>query len=144
VWISVVLAGVIIAIGIGLRRALFAVTHDQEFASASGLPVNVLNMVVAVLAAITITVAMRVVGVLLVSALMIVPVAIAQLLTHSFNRTMVIAMGIGAALTLLGISITLYVNLQPGALIVVLGVLAYAVVATVASVRRRRRARIMT
>ncbi|MGC4174931.1 metal ABC transporter permease [Demequina sp.] len=142
VWVSVILAGVIIAIGLGLRRALFAVTHDQEFASASGLPVNVLNMVVAVLAAITITVSMRVVGVLLVSALMIVPVAIAQLLTHSFNRTMLIAMGIGAALTLIGIAITLYVNLQPGALIVVIGVATYAIVATTAAARRKRRARI--
>ena len=138
VWVSVVLAGVIIAIGIGLRRALFAVTHDQEFASASGLPVNVLNMLVAILAAVTVTVAMRVVGVLLVSALMIVPVAIAQLLTHSFNRTMLLAMGIGAALTLAGIAITLYVNLQPGALIVVIGVAAYAVVATATAMRRRR------
>jgi len=143
VWVSVVLAGVIIAIGIGLRRALFAVTHDQEFASASGLPVNVLSMLVAVLAAITITVAMRVVGVLLVSALMIVPVAIAQLVTHSFNRTMLVAMAIGAVLTLTGIAITLYVDLQPGALIVVLGVATYAVVATAASVRRRQRARIV-
>lgn len=142
VWVSVILAGVIIAIGIGLRRALFAVTHDQEFASASGLPVNVLNMVVAVLAAVTITVSMRVVGVLLVSALMIVPVAIAQLMTHSFDRTMLIAMGIGAALTLIGIAITLYVNLQPGALIVVLGVLTYAAVASVVSLRRRRKARV--
>lgn len=142
VWVSVALAGVIIVIGIGLRRALFAVTHDQEFASASGLPVNVLNMVVAVLAAVTITVSMRVVGVLLVSALMIVPVAIAQLLTHSFNRTMLIAMGIGAVLTIVGIAITLYVNLQPGALIVVIGVVTYAVVATSTSLRRRQRARI--
>ena len=139
VWVSVVLAGVIIVIGVGLRRALFAVTHDQEFAKASGLPVNVLNMVVAVLAAVTITVAMRVVGVLLVSALMIVPVAIAQLLTHSFNRTMLIAMAIGAALTLVGIGITLYVDLQPGALIVVLGVATYAVVATGAAMRRKQR-----
>jgi len=138
VWVSVVLAGVIIVIGVGLRRALFAVTHDQEFAKASGLPVNVLNMVVAVLAAVTITVSMRVVGVLLVSALMIVPVAIAQLLTQSFNRTMLIAMALGAVLTLTGIVITLYVNLQPGALIVVLGVATYAVVATASAMRRKR------
>ncbi len=99
-------------------------------------------MVIAVLAAITITVAMRVVGVLLVSALMIVPVAIAQLLTHSFNRTMFLAMGFGAALTLVGIAITLYVDLQPGALIVVLGVASYAAVATTTSALRRRQSRI--
>lgn len=142
VWISVVLAMVIVVIGLGLRRALFAVTNDQEFAFASGLPVNVLNMLVAILSAVTITVAMRVVGVLLVSALMIVPVAIAQLVTHSFNRTMLIAMGIGVVLTLSGIAITLYFDLQPGALIVVIGVVAYVVVASVTSARRRRGAKI--
>jgi len=139
VWMSVVLGGFIVAIGLGLRRALFAVTHDPEFAQASGLPTKALNMLVAVLAAITITVAMRVVGVLLVSALMIVPVAVAQLLTHSFNRTMLIAMGLGAVLTLTGVGITLFVDLQPGALIVVLGIVVYVVVATVATLRRRAR-----
>ena len=129
VWMSVGLAVLILGVGLGLRTALFAVTHDQEFARSTGLPVQVLNMAVAILAAITITVAMRVVGVLLVSALMIVPVAIAQMLTRSFARTMHVAMGIGAVLTVAGIWITLFHDMQPGALIVVLGVLAYVLVA---------------
>ncbi|WNM28391.1 metal ABC transporter permease [Demequina capsici] len=140
VWLSVALAALILIVGLGLRSALFAVTHDQEFARSTGLPVEVLNMVVAVLAAITITVAMRVVGVLLVSALMIVPVAIAQLLTRSFSRTMHLAMGIGAVLTLTGIWITIFQNLQPGALIVVLGVVLYVIVAAATAVTRRARA----
>ncbi|WP_439645064.1 metal ABC transporter permease [Demequina soli] len=137
VWMSVGLAAAILLIGLGLRTALFAVTHDQEFARSTGLPVEALNMVVAVLAAVTITVAMRVVGVLLVSALMIVPVAIAQLLTRSFARTMHVAMGIGAVLTLTGIWITIFYDVQPGALIVTLGVLAYVAVAGVTSMARR-------
>ncbi|HZL81615.1 MAG TPA: metal ABC transporter permease [Demequina sp.] len=135
VWITAALAIVIMGVGLGLRGALFAVTHDQEFARSTGLPVEVLNMIVAVLAAVTITVAMRVVGVLLVSALMILPVAIAQRLTASFSRTMYVAMGIGAALTLTGIWITLTQNLQPGALIVVLGVGAYVLVTLVVAAR---------
>lgn len=140
VWVSVALAALILVVGLGLRSSLFAVTHDQEFARSTGLPVAVLNMVVAVLAAITITVAMRVVGVLLVSALMIVPVAIAQLLTRSFARTMHVAMGLGAVLTVTGIWITLFHNLQPGALIVVLGVALYVIVAAVTAARERVRA----
>jgi zinc transport system permease protein len=140
VWVSVALAALILIVGLGLRSSLFAVTHDQEFARSTGLPVAVLNMVVAVLAAITITVAMRVVGVLLVSALMIVPVAIAQLLTRSFARTTHVAMGLGAVLTVTGIWITLFHNLQPGALIVVLGVALYVIVAAVSSARERVRA----
>ncbi|WP_234989143.1 metal ABC transporter permease [Demequina sp. NBRC 110052] len=139
VWMSVGLAALILLIGVGLRSALFAVTHDQEFARSTGLPVEVLNMVVAILAAITITVAMRVVGVLLVSALMIVPVAIAQLLTRSFSRVMALAMGIGATLTLTGIWITVFYDMQPGALIVVLGVLAYVLVAGATAMSERIR-----
>lgn len=138
VWITAALAIAIVAIGLGFKSALFAVTHDQEFARSTGLPVGVLNLVVAVLAAVTITVAMRVVGVLLVSALMILPVAIAQHLTRSFSRTMYLAMGIGAVLTLAGVSITLTQNMQPGALIVVLGVVSYVATTAVTSVWRRR------
>lgn len=141
VWVTLALATVILGLGIGLRAALFAVTHDQESAYAMGLPVRVLNMVVAVLAAVTITVAMRVVGVLLVSALMIIPVAIAQLVTRSFARTMTVAMAIGVALCLTGVSITLEYDLQPGALIVVLGVAVYMVVATGAAIAQRRHRR---
>lgn len=139
VWITVALAGLIIATGIGLRPALFAVTHDEEFARASGLPVRLLTTLVAVLAAVTITVAMRVVGVLLVSALMILPVAIAQQLTRSFARTMGLAMGIGAVMTLAGVGITLEHDLQPGALIVVLGVVAYIAVSVWTQLRAHRR-----
>lgn len=139
VWVTGGLAAVILIVGLGLRPALFAVTHDQEFARSTGLPVGVLNMVVAVLAAVTITVAMRVVGVLLVSALMILPVAIAQQLTRSFSRTMHVAMGLGALLTLGGVAITLEHNLQPGALIVVLGVGLYVLVSLVTTTLRRVR-----
>jgi len=139
VWITAGLALAIVGIGLGLKSALFAVTHDQEFARSTGLPVGALNLVVAVLAAVTITVAMRVVGVLLVSALMILPVAIAQHLTRSFSRTMYLAMGIGTVLTLAGVSITLTQNLQPGALIVVLGVVAYVATTAVTGLLRRGR-----
>jgi len=121
VWVTVALAGLIIAAGLGLRPALFAVTHDEEFARASGLPVRLLTTLVAILAAVTITVAMRVVGVL------------------SFARTMGLAMAIGAALTLTGVGITLEHDLQPGALIVVLGVLAYIAVSATTQIRAHRR-----
>ncbi|WP_062072179.1 metal ABC transporter permease [Demequina sediminicola] len=141
VWVTVGLSVVILVVGLGLRPSLFAVTHDQEFAYSTGLPVSALNMVVAVLSAVTITASMRVVGVLLVSGLMILPVAISQMLTHSFSKTMSFAMVIGVVLCMVGVGITLFYDLQPGALIVVLGVLLYVVVASGASLRRRRRRR---
>lgn len=129
VWVTLGLAGLVIGVGVGLRPALFAVTYDEEHARTTGLPVRALNMAVAVMAALTVTVAMRVVGVLLVSALMIVPVAVAQVLTGSFRSTMRLAMGIGAGVSVVGLTLSYFYPLSPGALIVLLAIGIYAVVA---------------
>ena len=69
----------IIVLGVGLAPALFSVTNDEDFARSTGLPVRTLSLLIAILSALTVAVAMRVVGSLLVSALMVIPVAIAQL-----------------------------------------------------------------
>jgi zinc transport system permease protein len=138
VWLSVGLSCVILITGLGLRHSLFAVTHDKDFAMSSGLPVRALNLTVAVLAAVTITVAMRVVGVLLVSGLMILPVAIAQQVSRSFSRTMAFSMGIGAVLCVTGLTITYYHDLQPGALIIVLGVGVFALTSGVRGILTRQ------
>ncbi|TRW45447.1 metal ABC transporter permease [Georgenia yuyongxinii] len=127
VWLTVGLAVVVLGAGLGLRPALFALCHDEEFARAAGLPVRALNVLVAVMAALTVSVSMRVVGVLLVSALMIVPVATSQLLARSFTATMRGAMGVGVAVCVVGLSITYFVPLSPGATIVVLAIAVYAV-----------------
>lgn len=128
-WLTVALSAIILAVGLGLRAVLFSISHDEEFARASGLPVRTLNIAVAVVAALTVTVAMRVVGLLLVSALMIVPVAVAQLLSHSFRRTMAIACVIGALVCVTGLSITYWNPWSPGATIVVLAIGLYLLVA---------------
>ena len=83
----VVLAAFVLLVRVGLRRQLFAVCQDEEFARVAGLPVRALNLLLAVTAAVTVTVAMRVVGLLLVSALMVIPVAAAQQLTRGFAVT---------------------------------------------------------
>lgn len=142
VWLTAGLALVILGIGLGLRPALFALCHDEEFARSTGLPTRMLNITVAVLAALTVSVSMRVVGVLLVSALMIVPVAVAQLSARSFRATMTTAMIIGATVCVTGLSITYFHRLSPGATIVVLAIGLYALVAVVRPlVRRPARAR---
>jgi zinc transport system permease protein len=136
---TVVLAALILVVGVGLRTALFAVSHDEEFAIASGLPVRTLNVAIAVIAALTVTVAMRVVGVLLVSALMIVPVAIAQLTARSFRGTMRLAMGIGVVVCIVGLTFTYFQDYSPGATIVVLAIALYAVVAVARPLFARQR-----
>src|SRR5690625_7348810 len=89
--ITVGLAALILFVGLGFRAALFAATHDEEFARASGIPVRTLNIMLAIISALPVTVAMRAVVVLLGSAERSVPVATAQLLAASFKRTMSIA-----------------------------------------------------
>jgi len=138
-WLTIALAAAILAVGIGLRPALFVLSHDEEFALASGLPVRLLNIAVAVLAALTVSVAMRVVGVLLVSALMIVPVASAQLVMRSFRGTMALAMAIGVAVSVVGLGITYVHPLSPGAMIVVLAIGVFGVVSLVRPLLGRRR-----
>lgn len=107
--IAVVLAVIVMLIGIGLSRVLYTVTGDEEFARASGLPVRAMNILIAVIAALTVTLAMRIVGALMVSALMIVPVAAAQSVVVGFTRTMRTAMGIAVVCALGGLVLTAYV-----------------------------------
>lgn len=137
--LTVFLGILIFLVGFGLRAVLFAVSNDEEFARASGLPVRAANLTIAIVAALTVTVSMRVVGLLLVSAVMIVPVAAAQLLATTFKRTMSIAMGIGVIVSISGLTITYWHPLSPGATIVLLAVAAYIVALLIHTVLGRRR-----
>ncbi|WP_418956954.1 metal ABC transporter permease [Streptomyces tritici] len=135
------LAGFVVLVTLGLRRQLFAVSQDEEFARVTGLPVRFLNLLIAVTAAITVTVAMRVVGLLLVSALMVVPVAAAQQLSRSFRATFVLAVVIGTGVTLAGTVTTYYQDVSPGATIVLYALGAFVVTTALAAPLARRRAR---
>ncbi|MFG2357645.1 metal ABC transporter permease [Streptomyces sp. NPDC048521] len=136
-----VLAALVLLVTLGLRRQLFAVSQDEEFARVTGLPVRALNLLTAVTAAVTVTVAMRVVGLLLVSALMVVPVAAAQQLTRSFTATFVIAVAIGVAVTVSGTVTSYYQDVPPGATIVLLTIAAFVALTALATPLARRRAR---
>jgi zinc transport system permease protein len=99
----VVIAGLGLAVLLAmllLRPALFAVSNDEEYARVSGLPVRTLNLLMAVTTAVTVTIAMRTVGLLLVSAMMVVPVAAAQQVTRGFRTT-----APGATIVLLALAV---------------------------------------
>ena len=113
-WFAIALSAFILIVGLGLRGPLFALCHDEEFARSIGLPTGVLNMTIAVVAALT----------------------IAQLLSRSFIVTMRLSMGIGVVVCVTGLLITYVVSLSSGATIVVLLVGLYAVVAVGAALVR--------
>jgi zinc transport system permease protein len=132
------LAAAVLAVTLGLQRPLFAVCQDEEFARVCGLPVRLLNVLLAVTGAVTVTVAMRVVGVLLVSALMVVPVATAQLATRGFRVTVVASMTLGVAYALGGVLLSYVADVPSGASIVVLAIAGFLVTAVAVAVLRRR------
>ena len=99
-------------------RALAGVTLDEEGARVQGLPVDRLNVLVSVLAATTIAVSMRIVGVLMIAALMVLPVIAAQRVAWSLRSTMALSIVVGLSSVLAGLTISYYGNLPPGGTIV--------------------------
>lgn len=123
-----------------LRPWLFAVSQDEEYAKVSGVPVRFLNMLLAVTTAVTVTVAMRAVGLLLISALLVVPVATMQQFARGFTVTMFGAMGLGVVAAGSGVVVAGVGDLPPGAMIVLMALALFIVVAVVtAAVKFTRR-----
>ncbi|MEY9213307.1 metal ABC transporter permease [Thermobifida halotolerans] len=122
-------------------RELFVLCQDEEVARAHGLPVRFLSMVIAVVAAVTVVLAMRVVGVLLVSALMVVPVAAAQQLTRSFGATVRLAVLLGVLAALTGLTTAFHTDTAPGASIVLVAIALFVVATGTGLLLRGRRSR---
>jgi zinc transport system permease protein len=134
--IVVILAlGVSIAVAMwALRRVMFAVVSDEEWSQVAGLPVGSLNAVLAVLTACAVVAAMRIVGILLIAALMVLPVASAQLLARSFRGTLGWAVAVGVASVVGGLAASRFWNLAPSGAIVLVAALVFGV----ASVGKRK------
>jgi zinc transport system permease protein len=129
--IAVVVLGVLVLLG----QRLYAVSDDEEYARAVGLPVLGLNVVLAVLVASTVVLSMRVVGLLLISALMIVPNAVAQLLAASFRQALLLACAIGLVVSVTGTTASYYVGTPSGGTIVLLAIAVFLVAAVVVALR---------
>jgi len=101
-----------------LYRALLAASLDEEGARVSGVPVGALNVALAALAAVTIGVSMRIVGILLIAALMVLPVIAASRVAWSVRSAILLAMAIGVGSVFAGLTISFYADLAPGGAIV--------------------------
>lgn len=135
-WADVLLIGVlgvlVVASILLLYRPLLAVALDEETARAAGLPVDALNFLLVALTALLVVGGMRVVGLLLVAALMVVPVAAGSKVAHSFRATLSWAAVVGAASALVGVTIAAAQGeLVPGGTIVLTSIMAFVVFAAV-------------
>ena len=126
--------GSLLTIGV-LMRALVAVALDEEGSRVAGLPVPLLNAVISMLAALTIGVSMRIVGILLIAALMVLPVVAAQRIAWSLRSTVAISIAFGLASVLVGLTVSYYGNLPPGGTIVLTGTGFFLLASAAAALR---------
>ena len=140
-WVFAALAVVVVATTWTLRPRLFAVANDEEYARATGMRVTALNVTLAVLTAVTVVVAMRVVGLLLISALMIVPNAAAQLLAGSFRSAIRIAVLVGVLSSVGGVATSFYADTPSGGTIVLIAIAVFLLSAATTGLRGRLHAR---
>ena len=120
---------VIVAVVLVCGRAFFAIVVDEEAARVAGLPVDALNMALAVLTSVTVVAAMRVVGVLLVAAMLVLPVAFGQVVSRSFRGTIGWSVLVGVGAVVVGLGAARQWGLAPGGTIVLVAAATYAAAA---------------
>lgn len=135
IWLVAAAVGVLLVLAV-FGREMFAVSFDAEVAHTQGIPTQFISTLITVLAAVTVVIGMRTVGLLLVSAIMIVPIAAAQQVSTSFRGTGLLGGAIGVACAVGGVIVSYYVDAPSGATIVLL-TLACFLVALLAGARSR-------
>lgn len=118
------------------RKLLFS-TFDPDVAQVSGVNVSVVEMVLLSLLSLTILVTMRVIGTLLISALLVIPAAAARMTTNSFSRLLWISPTIGAVTCFVGMNLSYHLDTSASATIILLDALIFIVVYTIAGTRNR-------
>jgi zinc transport system permease protein len=103
-----------------LFKELFFVSFDEEAATVSGLPVSVINLTLMILAAVTVSLSIRIIGVLLIGALMVIPGITAMQFRKSFKVSMLYAVGLSILSVLLGLFLSFYLGLASGGIIVLI------------------------
>jgi manganese/iron transport system permease protein/iron/zinc/copper transport system permease protein len=118
------------------RKLLFS-TFDPDVAQVSGVNVSVVEVVLLSLLSLTILVTMRVIGTLLISALLVIPAAAARMTTNSFSKLLWISPLIGAVTCFFGMNLSYHLDTSASATIILLDALVFIVVYTVAGTRNR-------
>ena len=136
-YLTIGLGIAVIITSILLYKELFFVTFDEEAAKLAGVPVGGINLVLMLLTAVTVSVASRIVGALMISSLLVIPVAAAMMIAKSYKQTIWWSIAFAEFFTVAGLFISYYLDLRPGGTIVLLGVVFLIVIMACTSKRRR-------
>jgi zinc transport system permease protein len=140
--VAVVMAlGVVVAVALGLcSRQLLAITLNEDLARTSGIPVAALNLMLTVLTALTTVVSMRMVGVLLVSAMIVIPTLTGFAVARSFRQATAIAIAAAFVAVTVGLIAAYYLRLAAGGSVVLTALLIFGATALVGRAAASRRA----
>ncbi len=121
--------GVIVSLTIAaIYKQLLYVSVDEEAAQVSGIKVNKVNYIFMILTAITIALSIRIIGILLVSALMVIPVLTASQIAKSFVQTLLYAIIFSIYFVIAGLYLSFYFNLAAGGAIVLFALANFLVI----------------
>ena len=123
----------------GLYRHLLFATFDPEVAQVSGLNVSWMEALLMGMLSLTILVTMRVIGTLLISALLVIPASVARMLTNSFSRMLWISPIVGATSAFIGMNLSYHLDTSASATIILVGTLQFIIVYAVSGLRGRSR-----
>lgn len=140
VWLVGLLSGMVILIYLLFYKELMAIALDEESASLSGVPVGAVNALFTAITAVTISIAARTVGALMISSLIVIPVACAMLLAKSYRQTVWLSVAFAEFFSIAGLFLSVLLDLKPGGTIVLLGVLTLCCCLIIKPLRRRRHA----
>jgi zinc transport system permease protein len=118
----------VMAVFLLLYKELFFVALDERAARIAGVPVGAVNFIFTILTAVTVAVAARTVGALIVSSMMVVPVACAMQFGKSYRHTVILSVCFAVFFTLAGLTLAYYAHLKPGGTIVLAGVFCLALI----------------
>lgn len=133
--LSVILAVLVVSTIVFFYKDLFAITHDESFASVMGINTNRMNTLIAVLTAVTIVLGIRVVGTMLISSLIVFPTVTALQVSRSFLSTIVISTVISVASVIIGVIGSFVLNLPSGASIVMVNAIFFLVAMIIKKLR---------
>jgi len=120
-----ILAVIVLVAFVLLYKELFYISFDEQAASISGVPVGVVNAIFTILTAVTVSIAARTVGALIISSLLVVPVAAAMSIARSYKTTVLWAIFVSAVSTIGGLVLSFYLGLKPGGTIVLISVVFF-------------------
>lgn len=127
-YLTCVLAAVVLVCFLLFYKELFYIAFDERAARLSGVPVKSVNLLFTVMTAITVSVASRTIGALIVSSIMVIPVACSMQFNKNFKLTLILSCLFAVAFTFGGLTLSYHADFKPGSSIVLIGVVFFVLI----------------